>query len=375
MDSNKGSSPMGSGAGSLIAGLFVLLAAGCTALPRGAAVQNDILKSAQTETPQIAVYPVTGDLIDQIGSWPDPEQTRHRWIPHSDVSDVQVIRPGDTLDMMIWDSGENSLLTGTNQRSTEFSDVRVTASGMIFVPYVGKLKITGRSPENARALVQRKLEESVPSAQVQLRMSEGRRNSIDLIGGVRAPGSIPLPDQNFSVLSAISAGGGVLPTLVNPQVRLLRGHDVYATSIERLFADPALDTRLRGGDKVIVEPDSRYFVALGAAGQEAQHPFNRDAMSALDALALIGGVNDSRADLRGVLILREYPRATSAANGPTNTRVVFTLDLTKSDSLFSARNFPIHHGDLVLATESPLTNTQTIIALFGSAFGVFRATD
>jgi polysaccharide export outer membrane protein len=224
-------------------------------------------------------------------------------------------------------------------------------------------------------MLQRRLESILPSAQVQLQMSEGRQNSVDLVGGVNAPGTIPMPDNNFSVLSALSAGGGVSNTMKNPQVKLVRGHKVYATSVARLYDNPTLDTRLRGGDKLIVEEDRRYFLSLGAAGQEAQHPFNRDDISALDALAIIGGVNDTRGDPQGILILREYPTSAVSAGvrGPRKTRVVFTLDLTTSDGLFSARNFHIQSGDLVLATESPLTNTRTVLGLVGSVFGLVSA--
>ena len=121
--------------------------------------------------------------------------------------------------------------------------------------------------------------------------------------------------------------------------------------------------------------DRRYFLSLGAAGSEAQHPFNRDQVSALDALAMIGGVNDSRADPEGILILREYPASAVSAGtrGPRMQRVVFTIDLTSSDGLFSARNFLVQSGDLVLATETPLTDTRTILSLVGSVFGVVSA--
>ena len=275
----------------------------------------------------------------------------------------------------MWDSGENSLLTGPAQRDADLPPMRVSESGAIFVPYVGRVQVSGRTPDSARSLIQRQLEAIVPSAQVQLSMSEGRGNSIDLVGGVNAPGNILMPDNDFSVLSAISAGGGVSPQLENPQIKLVRGSSIYATSIDRLYENPGLDTRLHGGDKVIVEEDRRYFLSLGAAGREAQHPFNRDDISALDALAIIGGVNDQRADPQGILILREYPASAVSAGerGPRKTRVVFTLDLTTADGLFSARNFHIQPGDLVLATESPVTNTRTVLGLVGAGFGLIGA--
>ena len=355
--------------------LAVLGLAACSTLPRGAAVEREILETADEPDTDIAVYPVTRSFLPSVKEWPRTGQRSYPWIGHSHGSNAQVIRPGDQLDILVWDSGENSLLTGTDQRVATLPSIRVSEGGSIFVPYVGKVNVSGRTPDSARQLLQRQLEAIVPSAQVQLSMSEGRQNSIDLVGGVNSPGTITMPDNDFSVLSAISSGGGVSTSIQNPQIKLVRGHDIYSTSVARLYEDPRLDTRLRGGDKVIVEEDRRYFLSLGAAGQEAQHPFNRDTVSALDALAIIGGVNDTRADPQGILILREYPTSavSTGSSGPGKEQVVFTLDLTTSDGLFSARNFHIHSGDLVLATESPLTSTRTVLGVVGSIFGVFGA--
>src|SRR5690606_31991257 len=118
-----------------------------------------------------------------------------------------------------------------------------------------------------------------------------------------------------------------------------------------LLKDPALDTTLRGGDKVYVEPDERYFLSLGAAGREAQIPFPQDRITALDALALIGGLNDGRADAKGILILRDYPAKAlrTDGSGPTKRRTVFVIDMTTADGLFSAGEFAIQPKDVVMA--------------------------
>jgi polysaccharide export outer membrane protein len=123
---------------------------------------------------------------------------------------------------------------------------------------------------------------------------------------------------------------------------------------------------------VILEQDDRYFLSLGTTSSEALHPFTKSEVSALDALAIIGGVTDGRANPQGVLILREYdpsaviPGAVPSPAGPPHDRVVFTINLTSADGLFSAGRFMIQPGDLVYGTESPLGSATTILGIFGN---------
>ncbi len=348
--------------------------AACSELPRGAAVDKEILKTSGEAEADFAIYPVTRAFLPSIESWPRVGDEQYNWIGATAGYNSQVISPGDTLNIRIWDSGENSLLTGPGSPVADLTEVRVTGAGTVFIPYVGKINVAGRTPDSARSAIQNSLEAVVPSAQVQVSMAEGRMNSVDLVGGVRAPGSFPMPDQNFSVLSLIAAGGGVDGSLKNPQIRLMRGGKMYGTSINRLYENPGHDTRLRGGDKVIVEADERYFVSMGAAGTQSLYPFTKDQISATDAVAILGGVNAARANPKGILILREYPASAvrPGVRGPRQPRVVFTLDLTNADGLFSARNFSINSGDVVLVTESPINGARTVLGLVGSVFGVFN---
>jgi polysaccharide export outer membrane protein len=356
-----------------IGGLFglCLLLVAC-GLPRGAGMEREIISGSNNADADFAVYPVTRAFLPTLAEWPVTGEPELNWITASAGSRSQIIAPGDMVSIAIWDSNDNSLLTAPEQRVVGLEEMRVSASGTIFMPYIGDQRISGLSPQAARARLQRELEAIVPSAQVQLSMSEGRANSVDLVGGVSSPGSYPMPDRNYTVLSLISQAGGVRGDLANPQIRLIRQGHLFGTSINRLYSEPALDTRLVGGDRVIVEEDERYFLSLGAAGSQDQHPFTQDIVTALDAMAIIGGVTSSRADPEGILILREYPASALRAGerGPRMERVVFTLDLTTSDGLFSARNFRIHSGDLVLATESPVTSVQTIFGLIGGVFGL-----
>ena len=355
------------------AALFcVLFAASCSVLPRGAAVSNEIIGEADNPDAGFAVYPVTRAFLPTVTHWPSVGSQNLSWIAHSHGARARAIQGGDRLSVTIWDSSENSLLTSAEQRVVDLREISVASNGTIFVPYIGRVNVAGRSSESARTLIQRRMEEIVPSAQVQISHSAGRSNSVDLVGGVNKPGPYPLPDNNFTVLSLIAAGGGVAGNITNPQIRLIRRGGIYGTSIDKLYANPRLDTLLRGGDQIIVEEDRRYFLSLGAAGTEALHPFTKDDVSAMDAVSIVGGVNDFRGDPKGILLLREYPAEAirPGVRGPREPRVVFAIDLTTPDGLFSARKFHIQSGDLIYVSESPLNSTKTILGLVGSVFGI-----
>ena len=355
--------------------MFVLVA--CS-VPRGAGFQQEVLAAsdevAEDGTPleNFAVFEVTRSSLSSLTGWPNNSGRHYRWINRQAQPASLIISPGDTLAITIWDAEENSLLTSPGQRSAPLQDVRVASDGRIFLPFVGEMKVSGMSPQTARTRIEARLTETAPSTQVQLSVVPGRRNTVNLVSGVRSPGVYPLEDRDVTLLSVISAGGGVASNLANPQVRLMRGADIYGTSINRLFDNPQLDTTLRGGDQIIVEEEERKFLSLGATGREAVHTFPTDQVSALEALSIIGGVSDTRADPQGILILREYSARDVRTDGagPPMSRVVFTVDLTSADGLFSAGKFQIMPGDLVYATESPIGAARTVFGIFSAALSI-----
>jgi polysaccharide export outer membrane protein len=348
----------------------------CGTLPQGAALRTEITRGSEDAETDFAFYPVTRALLPTLDAWPAvASEYSHGWPKGSHGSTGQIIQPGDLVEIQIWDNQDNSLLMSNGQRVASLGEVAVSPSGRVFIPYVGDVRISGMGPDRAREAIQNELMMISPSAQVQLLMQAGRQNTVDLVSGVAKPGSYPLPDRNFSVLSLISQGGGVPKDMRNPRVRLQRGDRTYLNTVERLFSNPGMDTVLTGGDKVIVEEDERFFLSLGAAGKEQIVYFDRDRITALEAISMIGGLTDSRADPEGVLILREYPRSalSAGARGPREQRVVFAIDMTTADGLFSARNMLIQPGDVVLATESPVVRVQTVVGLIGAGFGLLTA--
>lgn len=358
-------------------GFILALAFGLAAcqVPQGAPEAQRILSEADEEESTFAVQYVSRDTIDTIKAWPLTGRSNNRgWIKRSRGPGDQIIEPGDMVDISVWDNEPNSLLIAPAQKVVSLNAMRVSQSGTIFMPYVDEIYVAKMTPDRARQAIQERMASVIPSAQVQLSHTSGRKSTVDLVSGTQKPGNYPLPDRDFTVTALIAMGGGVASGIENPQIRLMREGKLYGVALETLLDNPALDTTLRGGDKVYVEKDERYFLALGAAGREAQIPFPQERISALDALSLVGGVNDTRADPKGILILRNYSASDVRMDdaGPSKERMVFAVDLTSGDGLFSAGEFQVHDGDLVLVTESALTTTETIMRLVGAALGVSK---
>lgn len=356
--------------------MLACLALAACSTPRGAGFQAEVLAAQDEKAPDgspqydFAVVPITRGTHDMLDNWPTVGTKSYSWPQRQSQPDSLLIAPGDLLSVLIWDAEENSLLTSPGQKVAELQEMQVQSDGRIFVPFVGEFRVAGMSEGTARARIEEQLVGTVPSAQVQLRVLAGRGNAAYLVSGMAKPGSYPLDSRNVSLLSLLSTGGGVRSGLNNPQLRLFRGDRVFGISVDRLLKNPALDMIVQGADRIIIEEDARTFLSLGAAGREAVHQFPQDDLSALDALSMVGGVSDTRADPRGILILREYPKSAVRADGqsgPSKDRVVFTIDLTSADGLFSAGQFHIMPDDLVYATESPIGAARTILGIFSAA--------
>ena len=350
------------------------LTSGC-AVPRGAPMRREVLRGASDPASDFAVYPVTRAFLPLVAQWPAVNPLpNHGWIGSHQGSTVRTIAQGDLVSVAVWDAEDNSLLTTPGQRVVELDGIRVAPNGTIFLPYVGDVPIAGLSEQRARAVIEERMTAIIPSAQVQLALEEGRANSAEVVSGVARPGRYALEGGDRTVLSLIAEAGGVRDGYANPLLRLHRDGRIYLTSVERLFEDPRLDTTLRGGDRIVVFEDPRGFLALGAAGRETVVNFTQDRLGALDAVALIGGVADGSADLKGILILREYPPEAVAAGvrGPLQRQVVFVLDLTSAEGLFASREFQIMPGDTVFVTESPVTTLESAFRLINSTFSTAR---
>lgn len=355
--------------------LAVGLLSGCGA-PRGAALQGEIVRESRKPEASFQLVAMADETtLAQVADWPATGAGLGlNWPGKGQSQPSRALRRGDVIDITIWDSQPNSLLATPEQRSVNMHGLEISPDGTIFVPYIEVIEIAGLSPEEARTEIQKRLTPIAPSAQVQLAVRGGEQNMIELVGGVARPGRYPLASRGVTILSILAEAGGIPDSMRNAVVRLQRGGTTYAVLVSDIYRDPGRDILLRGGDRIVVESDPRRFVMLGATGTERNVPFDKAGHTLLEALSMGGGLAEGRADLRAVMVLRKYPAKAlrDGTAGPNKENVVFAFDLSTGMGLFNARSFRVHPDDVILATESPLPATNSILGLFGATLGTVQ---
>ncbi|MFN3210832.1 MAG: polysaccharide biosynthesis/export family protein [Roseovarius sp.] len=284
------------------------------------------------------------------------------------------IRPGDTLGLTIWENVDDGLLAGEGANQTLLEEVQVDGAGFIFVPYAGRIRAAGNTPEAIRRIITSKLDEQTPDPQVEVRRLAGDGATVSLVGAVGAQGVYPIERPTRTLSTMLAAAGGVTIEPEIAQVTVIRGGMRSKVWFQDLFRHPEFDIALRGGDRVLVEEDTRAFTALGATGGQARMPFPSPTISAIEAIAQVGGLQANAADPTGVFVLRNEPAEIANQVLGRNDlvgaqRLVYVLDLTQPNGMFMARDFAIRDDDTLYVTEAPFTQWSKVIGALTGTLG------
>ncbi len=282
------------------------------------------------------------------------------------------IRPGDMLSLSIWENVTDPLLGPTGTPRSELAEVQVDGAGFIFIPYAGRIRAAGNTPDGLRQIITRNLDEQTPDPQVIVRRVEGDGATVSVVGAVGGQGVFPIerPTRTLSAMLANAGGVTIEPEIA--QITVVRGSHTGTIWFEDLYDNPELDIALRANDRILVEEDTRTFTALGATNAQTRVPFDSQTISAIEAIATVGGLNPSLADPTGVFILRNEPEAIArqvlGRNDISGTqRMIYVLDLTAPTGMFEARDFVIRDEDTLYVTVAPFAQwNQVIGALTGT---------
>ena len=348
----------------------VALVVGC-GLPRSGPNKREILSGSVDKKGDAYVVTVTPEVSRLTAVHPSfgfSDSFRNAGVVASDM-----ISAGDQINVTVYENvKDDPLLGNTGQRVSGLSTIQVDGQGYIFIPYAGRIKAAGQTNEGLRQAITRKLEGQTPDPQVSVSTMPGVGSTVSISGQAGANGVYPIDPSTRTLATMLAKSGGVTIDPATAIVRVTRGGHTGKIWLKDLYENPSLDIALRPGDKIMIEEDSRKFIALGATGAQSTVPFVSATMSALEAIATVGGLSTMSADPKGVFVLRDESEeiARNVLGRPDlvgDQRIIYVLNLTEPTGLFEARDFQIRDGDTLYVTEAPFVQWQkTLGAITGS---------
>jgi len=347
-----------------VAGVAALLVLSACALPRSGPSRSEILAGARADA-NVHILDVT-DRVAQTARSVEALGFDSAFL-NAAASRADLISAGDMLSVTVWENVDNGLLASVGQKVTFIQDIQVDQNGMIFVPYAGNLKASGKTPGQLRRLVTEKLEGQTPDPQVEVRRLAGDGATVSLIGGVAAQGVYPIEPSTRRLTAMLAKAGGVAIEPDVAQIKIQRHGQTGLIWLQDLYDSQMADVALRAGDRIVVEEDRRSFTALGATGGQTRVPFSSKDLSVIEALAQVGGLNSALADPKGIFVFREEPsfvanRVLGRTDILTPQRFAYVVDLTKPNGMFIARDFNIRDGDTIYITEAPFVGWEKILS-------------
>jgi len=302
----------------------------------------------------------------------------------------QVFGSGDVIEVIIWEAapaalfgtnvatdGATSIQTGS--RETPLPTQVVNASGNIFVPFIGAVRVAGRTATEVEQEITRRLAGTANHPQVLVRTSQNATSTATVLSDAGSSVRVPLTPKGETVLDALSAAGGAHGPIGKISVQLTRGGVVQTMPLESVLRDPSQNVKLHGGDIVALLSMPYSFTALGATGKNEEISFEAKGISLTQALGRTGGLNDSRSDPKGVFIFRQEGKvavdgAGRTSNGGGAAPVIYRVDMTDPASFFLANKFMMRNGDIMYVANSPIADLQKFLNIvFSVAYPVTNA--
>jgi polysaccharide biosynthesis/export protein len=369
---------------SLLCIVFLLAMSGCATMPGW-------ISSSGASRQQVQQSPENGriegiklvDVTDSLARKLAESKKLGRFddiFPPSEAS-TYLIGPGDIIEVSVWETppamlfgaGISDLGTGAmTSRAVSLPGQVVSSDGMITMPFAGRIAVKGRTTEEIEADIITQLRGKANEAQVLVRVLKNNTSNVTVVGEVSKSALIPLTPKGERLLDALAEVGGVTQPINRMAVQLSRENVTAIMPLDAVIRDPMQNIQLRPGDVITALFQPQSFSVLGATGKNEEIPFEAQGISLAQALARSGGLNDNRADARGVFVfrfedenlvdLREPALKTADGTVP----VVYQIDLRDPTSFFVTQNFPVQNRDVIYVANSPAAEFEKFLRLIVS---------
>lgn len=301
-----------------------------------------------------------------------------------------VIGQGDVLDIAIWEappatlfgtSGSDlrlgaSVSSGSLARGSSLPEQMVDSDGQITIPFIGRVLAAGRTPQEIERTITSRLAGMAHRPQAIVRLSRNAAANVTVVGEVANSARVPLTSRGERILDILATSGGVRHPVGKMTVQVTRGLKTTALPLETVIRDPRQNVRLEPDDVMTLLYQPYSFTALGAVGKNEELPFEATGLTLAQALGRIAGLQDARANVKGVFIFRfEDPDALDPATrqGAQLTPdgkvpIIYRINMKDPASFFIAQSFPIRNRDVLYVSNAPLADIQKFVSVIYSTF-------
>jgi polysaccharide export outer membrane protein len=327
--------------------VFVTLLASCAIAPGFDA----------PDVPGVTIQPISSDLIrsQQVDGkeLEDQKKTQLMAVKKNKNAYRYHIGRGDVLDIMVWEHPEFSAGGGSGDDSSSAGYI-VDKDGTIFFPYVGTIKVAGKTTSAVRSMITQALEAAITKPQVNVKVADFRSKKVYLAGEVEEPGQKPITDVPMTVVDAIGLAGGPTENADVVNVTLTRGDNVSTIDLLAIHKDGDVvrNVLLQDGD-ILHVPNSkeRKVYVIGEVLEPSSLLMDKQTMTLTEAINDVGSVNPFTSDPGSIYVIRGTPEDTQ----------IYFLDASTPAALVLGDHFQLQPRDVVYVDTSGVTRWNRVI--------------
>lgn len=283
-----------------------------------------------------------------------------------------VVDIGDAVEVSIWEAPPATLFgaaaaadtrIGTaisTSRPTVLPELLVGPDGTISVPFAGAIPARGRTLREIEEDIVRRLRGRANAPQAIARLVRNDATTVTIVGEVTQSARLPLTPRGERLLDALAQVGGVKSPVNLTTIQITRNGANYRMPLSAVIERSENNVLLAKDDVITALFQPYSFTVLGAAGRNDEIRFEATGVTLSQALGRIGGLQDGRANPRGVFLFRWADRTDPAR--PSDP-VIYSFDLKDPAVYFMAQQFRMEDGDLIYVTNSPVAELQRFVGM------------